>query len=558
MKTYLQILQLHAKVKDISYPNNLIKKDVKLPTVLWNRSLSSSTSTDDLGFTAPPVPVKPSADDTAQQSTANFWDCLFRKEDNGELGYEDNCVHFQLYFLISSMAYFYNEPIEKQISRKHLLIGQAVTNMFISNEVKAKLSDIFQKTQRTYLAFSRFANIVRHKINKEKIDFDLRMEPIDLRSKYSISLMHNGAKYYFVLTDLVNIIQTAITNSDDMFENPLFPKNPYNNLLFTKTQLYNIYFRIKNAFLNIPEWIQLFYNSGFDLDVFKVENEQKLREKYIKNYVNNGSIIVLNEEINSMISFYKRIFRRININEDFPKKDLVDVFRPYLFLYIMSIDGIEGIEKKQLSGIILKKKLTEFVSFNENFGRKIVSNQDCRRIVRFNMNHPHFTFKDACESFDKKKIFKLSSRNVIEEAPPSLAPLAPVVSRIEPYDNDSIVSSDEESSREEEFVYNYEYNTIPYDSGLIRSRETTPRLAPSVSESGTFGFLVPDRPLSYVSTTPPMAASQIPLRDLLRLNIYNELNHLVRGPIGSSTLQPEAAEGDLADEMVVNDADSFS
>ena len=174
------------------------------------------------------------------------------------------------------------------------------------------------------------------------------------------------------------------------------------------------------------------------------------------------------------------------------------------------------------------------------------------------MNHPHFTFKDACESFDKKKIFKLSSRNVIEEAPPSLAPLAPVVSRIEPYDNDSIVSSDEESSREEEFVYNYEYNTIPYDSGLIRSRETTPRLAPSVSESGTFGFLVPDRPLSYVSTTPPMAASQIPLRDLLRLNIYNELNHLVRGPIGSSTLQPEAAEGDLADEMVVNDADSFS
>ena len=60
MKTYLQILQLHAKVKDISYPNNLIKKDVKLPTVLWNRSLSSSTSTDDLGFTAPPVPVKPS------------------------------------------------------------------------------------------------------------------------------------------------------------------------------------------------------------------------------------------------------------------------------------------------------------------------------------------------------------------------------------------------------------------------------------------------------------------------------------------------------------------
>jgi len=443
MKTYLQILQLHAKVKDISYPNNLIKQDVKLPAVLWNQTI----------------------DDTAQQSTGNFWSCIFRNEDNGELGYEDNCVHFQLYFLINSMAYFYNESLEKQIYRKHLLMGQAVVNMFLSNDVKAKLKDIFQKTQRTYLAFLRFANIVRHKIKKEKIDFDLRMEPIDIRSKFSISLIHNGAKYYFALTDLVNIIQTAITHSDDMFENPLFPKNPYNNLPFTKTHLYNIYFRIKAVFLNVPEWIQLFYKNDFDLDIFKIENEQKLRETYIKNYANSASINILYGEINSMISCHKRIFRRIRINLDFPKKELVDIFRPYLFLYIMSIDGIEGIEKKHLSGIILKKKLAEFVLFNENFGRKIVSYRDGRRIITFNTKHPQFTFKDACESFDKKKIFKISSRAVIEEAPRNIIASSESIDSYEDDDNDSIVSSDEESSREEEFVYNinynYDYNTIP-------------------------------------------------------------------------------------------------
>ena len=255
MKTYLQILQLHAKIKNISYPNNLIKQNVELPSLLWNNSIDNGSS------------------------TGNFWECLFHKEDNGELGYEDNCIHFQLYFIISSMAYFFNEPIEKQISRKYLLINQAVKNMFLSKTVKDELQKIFEKTQRTYLAFLRFSNIVRHKINKEKIDFDLRMEPIDIYSKYSISLIHSDAKYYFVLTDLVNIIQTAITHSDDMFENPLFPKNPYNNLPFTKTHLYNIYFRIKFTFLNIPDWIHLFYKSDFDLELFKVENEQKLREK---------------------------------------------------------------------------------------------------------------------------------------------------------------------------------------------------------------------------------------------------------------------------------------
>ena len=534
MKTYLQILQLHAKVRDISYPNNLIKKDVKLPTVLWNQSspdlvvggfqppdqsspdlvveklrFSDQSSPDlvveKLRFSdqsSPDLVVEKLrfSDQTVDDisfSSENFWACLFRKEDDGELSYEDNCVHFQLYFLISSMAYFYDEPIEKQISRKHLLIGQAVTNIFLSNNVKAKLRDIFHKTQWTYMVFTRFANVIRHKINKEKIDFDLRMEPIDISSKFSISLLHNGAKYYFGLTDLVNIIQTAITHSDDMFGNPLFPKNPYNNLPFTKTMLYNIYFRIKFVFLNVPEWIQLFYNCDFDIDVFKVENEQKLREKYIKNYVNNGSITVLNEEVNSMISSYKHTFRRIHINQYFPKKDLVDIFRPYLFLYIMSIDGIEGIEKKHLSRIILKKKLAEFVSFNENFGRKIVGNQGCRRIVTFNMNHPHFTFKDACESFDKKKIFKISSRTVIER--PSYD--------FTNYGEATMSSSeDDESSREEEFNYNYDYNTVP---------------------------------------------------------LYNELNHLASERSSQqltieSTSDARQSLGNNTDEMVVNDADSFS
>ena len=501
MKTYLQILQLHAKVKDISYPNNLIKKDIKSPTVLWNQNPSDLVVG---GFQSPDQTL-----DNITTKSEGFWTCLFRKEDNGELSYEDNCVHFQLYFLISSMAYFYSESLEKQISRKYLLIDQAVTNMFLSDDVKAKLNDIFQKTQRTYLAFLRFANIVRNKINKEKIDFDLRMEPIDIYSKYSISLMHNGAKYFFALTDLVNIIQTAIINSDDMFEKPLFPKNPYNNLPFTKTLLYNIYFRIKFTFLNVPEWIQLFYNSGFDLDVFKIENEQKLREKYIKNYVNNASIIVLNEEINSMISSYKRIFRHIHISEDFPKKDLVDIFRPYLFLYIMSVDGIEGIEKKRLSGIILKKKLGEFVSFNESFGRKIINTRPLsyidtslclqdhngyRRLftyVTFNMKHPHFTFKDACESFDKKKLFKISSRNSIEVPPNPSRIEHPLPSVIDSYDNnndnestisedESAISEDNESSVEEEYDFTNYFDFTNYDS---------------VSSS-------------------------------LELNIYNELNHL--------------------------------
>jgi hypothetical protein len=380
---------------------------VAIPTVLWNSSTDSS---------------------------GNFWTCLFSQEFNGELGYEDSTVHYQLYFFINSIAHFYNEPIQKQIERKHYLIYGAVNNMFLSQKTKDQLRDIFEKTQRTYMAMTKLANLVRHKIKKEKINFDLRMEPIDIRCKYAISIVQNDALYFFALTDLVNIITTAITHSQELFEDPLFPKNPYNNLPFNKVHLYNIYFRIKFVFVNVPEWIQLFYNSKFDLDVFKVENEQKLREHYIKIHVKEGSLIVLYHEFESMISYYKRVFRNIQISEDFPKKDLVDIFRPYLYLYIMSVDAIDGTEKKRLAEIILRKKLQSFVSHNENFGRKIVKtsvvtitvlpsdlsrNTDLfdfslnqREIRRkyvtnttYNRDHPAFTLKDAYECFDKKKIF---------------------------------------------------------------------------------------------------------------------------------------------------------
>ena len=408
MKTYVQLLQIHSKIKNISYPNNLIRKDIELPTVLWNRSIDEC-------------------------STGNFWTCIFREECNGELGFDNNTFHFQIYFFISSMAYFYGETLDKQISRKYLLMDQTTTNIFLSSKVKDDIRDIFYKTQRTYFALLRFANIIRHKIGKEKIDTDLRMDPIDIRSKYSLCLYHSNAKYFFALTDLVNIIQTAITQSQDMFPNPLWPKNPYNNLPFSKTHIYNIYFRIKFVYLTVPSWIQFFFLSGFNLEQFVMENEQVLREQYIKNYVNNSSVNVLYDEVTFMINQHKRVFRHINIHEDISKKEIVNIFRPYLYIYTINEYSIDGTEKKQLARIILLQKLEEFVRYNRNFGRKNITtncvnvsidlssndstllsthifNRQLISTVTYNLVHIPFTMNDAYNSFVRKNIYRPTIR----------------------------------------------------------------------------------------------------------------------------------------------------
>lgn len=412
MKTYINILQLHAKTKHISYPDNLtavklcntssevgsfLKHDVPLPSVVWNRTVDESSNT-------------------------NYWTCVLREEVNGELGYEDNSVHHQLYFFIHSMAYFYSEPLGKLISRKHLLINQSTHNMFLSTDTTSHLREIFYKSQRTYLAIARFANIVRHKIYKSKIESDLRMEPIDITSKYAVTLLQNGSKYCFILSDLINIIHNAITYSQDCFSKPLWPKNPYNNVPLSIAHLYNIYFQTGSTYLTIPHWFYLFFMSRFDLNTFSIENEQALREHHIKGYVLNGSVDDLYNDFQNMRKFNKDILRDIHIHEHFPKKDLVDIFRPYVYLYIFSMDSIDGTEKKRMAYMILRQKLTEFVKYNCNFGRKVVkisyittnnstldnshnlfqSNRVAITKTSYNKKHYPFTMTNSYLSFYKK------------------------------------------------------------------------------------------------------------------------------------------------------------
>jgi hypothetical protein len=180
------------------------------------------------------------------------------------------------------------------IKNKYGFLKNILDNPFYDNQLKEEIIEHFCQGQRTYFAFTKFVNQYRYKRAKIMMDCDLCLNPIEKTQKNRICLLQNGNRYFFITSDLINVIITALTYSPNFFSSPLVIKNPFNNVPFSKSNLYNIYFTLFFRAIPIPEIIQKFFHSDFDLDVFERENEELIREYSIKSFIKNSSNHQLN------------------------------------------------------------------------------------------------------------------------------------------------------------------------------------------------------------------------------------------------------------------------
>jgi hypothetical protein len=210
-------------------------------------------------------------------------------------------------------------------------------------------------------------------------------------------LYEDGSRYFFSATDLVNIINSSLSHTYMFFSEPLKPKNPYNNLPFNKSTLYNIYFFMKNCAFIMPQLFHQYFICNFDIKLFKSENECLIRDFSIKRYVYSSNYDTLYDNVIIMIADIKKRNRKykhfINIDDEFPQKKLVDIMRPYLHLYYLSKYYVTGTEKKNESMEKLMDKFDLFVRFNPQFGRKVMKIQRIPKkkvVVEYNDRHMNF------------------------------------------------------------------------------------------------------------------------------------------------------------------------
>ena len=301
--------------------------------------------------------------------------------------------------------------------RKFLFLKDALQNFGVKYQKEKEILDYFCKIQHAYHVLSRFAFLYKYKKAKTIVNTDMFLNELHENDKNVICIYQENAKYLFKMYDLLKMINMSLMHAQNLFSDPQCIKNPYNNVPFNKSTLYYIHYFLTEktkltSHISYTILFLQFHRCQFHLSDFLHQNEYLLREKTIANFVKNTCREQLYEDIMIMLDHFnknKKEKETIQLDENFPKNKIVQIFSPYLHIYLNSKYLLVPMLKyKALCD--LERKLKRFKKFNPLFGRvKIIykSNIDaCGKIRKYKLeekvNDHHISFYE----YDKEDFLK--------------------------------------------------------------------------------------------------------------------------------------------------------
>ena len=312
-------------------------------------------------------------------------------------------------FFESTLGNFFIKGVKVQEIQQTQEIQEIQEIQETKPEKKAEFIHYFCKIQKTYHILNRLIYNYKYRKARILVNTDMALNDLTPGDKNVMCVFDNGAKYLFHIGDLIKIANVALTNSHMFFAEPFSIKNPYNNIAFNKSTLYNIYFFIRFRTDIYTELFFDYFRCDFNLSNFKKRHEYKLREYSIKNFVYKSPAPTLAYEISMMIESHNRycvrrgIPNKIYFDKEFPRDRLIKIMQPYLFLYYRSEFSLLHHERKDAL-YHLRKGLIEFSNYNKQFGRKkykivlkMTENFEkkvCGRITEFDERHLPFNNKE--------------------------------------------------------------------------------------------------------------------------------------------------------------------
>jgi hypothetical protein len=239
--------------------------------------------------------------------------------------------------VMTSIFFFITNPLLQTPLQKFGYLETIQSNSYFSTETKQMFTRAFENAQRLYHILGRFANRLRYRYSKLRIQTDLILNPIHETHRNVVVVYHYGSRYLFTIMDITKIIENSLLNSKMLISDPIAVKNPYNNLPFTKSNLYNLYFQLKSREFVLSAVFHNYFLCNFSLRRFKRENEVAIRNEAIDRYISGSNEVVLTKEIRNMLKWYNArcdVGCAIHVNKDFPKDRLIIAMKPFLGLYL--------------------------------------------------------------------------------------------------------------------------------------------------------------------------------------------------------------------------------
>ena len=195
------------------------------------------------------------------------------------------------------------------------------------------------------------------------------MNELDPKHSATFQLIQENGIYLFTFNNLVRIILEAITHQSEMFVEPLPIKNPYTNTIFSKTELFNIYFAMRLRNIRIHELVEKFFRCEFNIYEFRRIHETELRDIAIEQHAKTASYSDLLQDIDDMLRNHN-MTKRIKICSGFPLSKLVDTMRPLLKLHLLEHYSFSSMTRKYAKAR-LHLDLNRFAEQNPLYGRKL-------------------------------------------------------------------------------------------------------------------------------------------------------------------------------------------
>jgi hypothetical protein len=278
----------------------------------------------------------------------------------------DNNIYFYTYIQQLFNNYFTHDNYKKN---KYIFFKHIIDNMFINDYNKKCIIDQFNIMQRTYFAFLKFAYIYKFNKYNYKNDTDLYLNSLVSTDKNTICLIHKNSKFLFNIYQLISLLITSLSKTELFYSEPVYCKNPYNNINFSYTNYINIYLFIKYNIITMPMLFYDFYKSNFNIRYFKKIYNYEINQYSIKHFIYNTNTDILFNISNYMLCNVS--YNKLKIHHNINKNKVVSILKPYLVLYLNSI-YLENVELKQFYNTKFLVKIYNFIYHNPNFGRQIL------------------------------------------------------------------------------------------------------------------------------------------------------------------------------------------